>query len=118
MIHFGILPRANRGVFCVNELPDLAARIQVGLLNILEEGDIQIRGFPIRMPMDMALVFTANPEDYTNRGSIITPLRDRIASQILTHYPRELGGAGDHRGRGVEGQRRGRCRGSRTHRAA
>ena len=86
VIHFGILPRANRGVFCVNELPDLAARIQVGLLNILEEGDIQIRGFPIRMPMDMALVFTANPEDYTNRGSIITPLRDRIASQILTHY--------------------------------
>ncbi len=90
VIHFGILPRANRGVFCVNELPDLAARIQVGLLNILEEGDIQIRGFPIRMPMDMALVFTANPEDYTNRGSIITPLRDRIASQILTHYPKEL----------------------------
>ena len=90
VIHFGILPRANRGIFCVNELPDLQARIQVGLLNILEEGDIQIRGFPIRMPMDMALVFTANPEDYTNRGSIITPLRDRIASQILTHYPRDL----------------------------
>lgn len=90
VIHFGILPRANRGIFCVNELPDLQARIQVGLLNILEEGDIQVRGFPIRMPMDVALVFTANPEDYTNRGSIITPLRDRIASQILTHYPRDL----------------------------
>lgn len=90
VIHFGILPRANRGLFCVNELPDLAARIQVGLLNILEEGDIQIRGFPIRMPLDVGLIFTANPEDYTNRGSIITPLRDRIASQILTHYPRSL----------------------------
>lgn len=90
VIHFGILPRANRGIFCVNELPDLAARIQVGLLNILEEGDIQVRGFPIRMPLDVALVFTANPEDYTNRGSIITPLRDRIASQILTHYPKSL----------------------------
>ncbi|MEM1450848.1 MAG: sigma 54-interacting transcriptional regulator [Planctomycetota bacterium] len=90
VIHFGILPRANRGVFCVNELPDLQARIQVGLLNVLEEGDIQVRGFPIRMPLDVCLVFTANPEDYTNRGSIITPLRDRIASQILTHYPREL----------------------------
>lgn len=90
VIHFGILPRANRGIFCVNELPDLQARIQVGLLNILEEGDIQVRGFPIRMPLDVCLVFTANPEDYTNRGNIITPLRDRIASQILTHYPREL----------------------------
>lgn len=90
VIHFGILPRANRGIFCVNELPDLQARIQVGLLNILEEGDIQVRGFPIRMPLDLGLVFTANPEDYTNRGSIITPLRDRIASQILTHYPKEL----------------------------
>ncbi|MFT5734637.1 MAG: magnesium chelatase subunit I [Planctomycetota bacterium] len=90
VIHFGILPRANRGLFCVNELPDLQARIQVGLLNILEEGDIQVRGFPIRMPLDLGMIFTANPEDYTNRGSIITPLRDRIASQILTHYPREL----------------------------
>jgi len=90
VIHFGILPRANRGLFCVNELPDLQARIQVGLLNILEEGDIQVRGFPIRMPLDVGLVFTANPEDYTNRGSIITPLRDRIASQILTHYPKTL----------------------------
>ncbi|WP_145198623.1 magnesium chelatase [Planctomycetes bacterium Poly30] len=90
VIHFGILPRANRGLFCVNELPDLQARIQVGLLNILEEGDIQVRGFPIRMPLDLGMIFTANPEDYTNRGSIITPLRDRIASQILTHYPRDL----------------------------
>jgi magnesium chelatase subunit I len=89
-IHYGIVPRTNRGIFAVNELPDLAARIQVGLLNLLEEGDIQIRGFPLRLPLDMLLVFSANPEDYTNRGSIITPLRDRIASQILTHYPRTL----------------------------
>ena len=90
VIHFGIVPRTNRGIFAINELPDLQARIQVGLLNILEEGDIQIRGFPIRMPLDVLLVFSANPEDYTNRGNIITPLRDRIASQILTHYPRTL----------------------------
>lgn len=90
VIHFGLLPRANRGLFAINELPDLQARIQVALLNVLEEGDIQVRGFPIRMPLDVFLVFTANPEDYTNRGSIITPLRDRIASQVLTHYPRTL----------------------------
>ncbi|MEZ6013482.1 MAG: magnesium chelatase [Planctomycetota bacterium] len=90
VIHFGLLPRSNRGIFAVNELPDLQARIQVALLNVLEEGDIQIRGFPIRMPLDVFMIFTANPEDYTNRGSIITPLRDRIASQILTHYPRTL----------------------------
>ena len=90
VIHFGLLPRANRGLFAINELPDLQARIQVALLNVLEEGDIQIRGFPVRMPLDVFLVFTANPEDYTNRGSIITPLRDRIASQVLTHYPRTL----------------------------
>jgi len=90
VIHFGIVPRSNRGIFAINELPDLAARIQVGLLNILEEGDLQIRGFPIRLPMDLLMVFSANPEDYTNRGNIITPLRDRIASQILTHYPRTL----------------------------
>ncbi len=89
-IHFGIIPRMNRGIFAVNELPDLAPRIQVGLLNILEERDIQIRGFPVRFPLDLVLVFTANPEDYTNRGSIITPLKDRIASQILTHYPRTI----------------------------
>jgi magnesium chelatase subunit I len=90
VIHYGIIPRTNRGIFAINEVPDLQARIQVGLLNILEEGDIQIRGFPIRMPMDIILVFSANPEDYTNRGNIITPLRDRIASQILTHYPRTI----------------------------
>ena len=90
VIHFGIIPRANRGIFAINELPDLAPRIQVGLLNLLEERDFQIRGFPVRIPMDVMMVFTANPEDYTNRGSIITPLKDRIASQILTHYPRAL----------------------------
>ena len=90
VIHFGIVPRTNHGVFTINELPDLAPRIQVGLLNILEERDLQIRGFPLRIPLDVVMVFTANPEDYTNRGSIITPLKDRIASQILTHYPRTL----------------------------
>ncbi|MGE5233997.1 MAG: magnesium chelatase, partial [Acidobacteriota bacterium] len=87
VIHFGIIPRTNRGIFAINELPDLAPRIQVGLLNILEERDLQIRGFPVRIPLDILLVFSANPEDYTNRGSIITPLKDRISSQILTHYP-------------------------------
>jgi magnesium chelatase subunit I len=87
VIHFGIVPRTNRGIFCINELPDLQPRIQVGLLNIMEEQDIQIRGFNIRFPLDVLMVFTANPEDYTNRGSIITPLKDRIDSQILTHYP-------------------------------
>ena len=90
VIHFGIVPRTNRGIFAINELPDLAPRIQVGLLNILEERDLQIRGFPIRIPLDILLVFSANPEDYTNRGSIITPLKDRISSQILTHYPSDL----------------------------
>lgn len=89
-IHFGIIPRCNRGIFAINELPDLQPRIQVGLFNILEEKDIQIRGFNVRIPMDIMLVFTANPEDYTNRGNIITPLKDRIDSQILTHYPRTL----------------------------
>jgi magnesium chelatase subunit I len=89
-IHFGIIPRSNRGIFAINELPDLQPRIQVGLFNILEEKDIQIRGFNVRLPMDVMLVFTANPEDYTNRGNIITPLKDRIDSQILTHYPRSL----------------------------
>ena len=87
IISFGIIPRSCRGIFGINELPDLQARIQVGLLNILEESDIQIRGFPVRIPMDVMLVFTANPEDYTNRGTIISPLKDRIDSQILTHYP-------------------------------
>ncbi|NNE68866.1 MAG: magnesium chelatase [Rhodothermales bacterium] len=87
VIHFGIIPRTNRGIFAINELPDLQPRIQVGLLNIMEEQDIQIRGFNIRFPLDLLMVFSANPEDYTNRGSIITPLKDRIDSQIITHYP-------------------------------
>lgn len=90
VIHFGMIPRANRGIFVINELPDLQARIQVALFNILQEGDIQIRGFKLRMPLDLQFVFTANPEDYTNRGSIVTPLKDRIGSQILTHYPEDL----------------------------
>lgn len=90
VIHYGIVPRTNRGIFAINELPDLQPRIQVGLLNILEENDLQIRGFPIRIPLDMLLVFTANPEDYTNRGNIITPLKDRIDSQIITHYPNSV----------------------------
>ncbi len=90
VIHFGIIPRTNRGIFAVNELPDLQPRIQVGLLNILEERDLQIRGFPVRIPLDILLVFSANPEDYTNRGNIITPLKDRISSQILTHYPDDV----------------------------
>lgn len=87
VIHFGLIPRAHRSIFVINELPDLQARIQVSLFNILQEGDIQIRGFKLRLPLDIQFVFTANPEDYTNRGSIITPLKDRIESQILTHYP-------------------------------
>ena len=90
VIHFGIIPKSNRGIFVINEIPDLQARIQVALFNILEEGDIQIRGFKLRMPLDILFVFTANPEDYTNRGSIVTPLKDRIESQILTHYPKNI----------------------------
>ncbi|UOB19314.1 AAA family ATPase [Abyssalbus ytuae] len=90
VIHYGMIPRANRCIFVINELPDLQARIQVALFNILQEGDIQIRGFKVRLPLDMQFVFTANPEDYTNRGSIVTPLKDRIGSQILTHYPESL----------------------------
>ncbi|MHC4953687.1 MAG: magnesium chelatase [Planctomycetota bacterium] len=90
VLHFGIIPRTNRGIFAINELPDLSPRIQVGLLNILEERDVQLRGYPVRFPLDVLLVFSANPEDYTNRGSIITPLRDRIASQVITHYPKTL----------------------------
>ncbi len=90
VIHYGIIPRTNRGIFAINELPDLAPRIQVALLNILEERDLQIRGFPVRIPMDVVLVFSANPEDYTSRGNIITPLKDRIDSQILTHYPQDV----------------------------
>lgn len=90
VIHFGLVPRAHRSIFVLNELPDLQARIQVSLFNILQEGDLQIRGFKLRFPLDIQFVFTANPEDYTNRGSIVTPLKDRIESQILTHYPREI----------------------------
>ncbi|HEX2189899.1 MAG TPA: sigma 54-interacting transcriptional regulator [Longimicrobiaceae bacterium] len=87
-IHFGLLPRANRGIFALNELPDLSGKVQVGLFNILQEGDIQIKGYPVRLPLDVMLVFSANPEDYTARGKIITPLKDRIGAEILTHYPR------------------------------
>jgi magnesium chelatase subunit I len=90
VIHFGLIPRSHRGIFVINELPDLQARIQVSLFNILQEGDIQIRGFKIRLPLDIQFVFTANPEDYTNRGSIVTPLKDRIDSQIVTHYPKSI----------------------------
>jgi magnesium chelatase subunit I len=90
VIHYGIIPRTNRGIFAINELPDLAPRIQVGLLNIMEEKELQIRGFPVRLPMDIVMVYSANPEDYTNRGSIITPLKDRIDSQIMTHYPQDV----------------------------
>lgn len=90
VIHYGIIPRSNRCIFVINEIPDLQARIQVSLFNILEEGDVQIRGFKLRLPLDILFVFTANPEDYTNRGSIVTPLKDRIESQILTHYPKTI----------------------------
>jgi len=90
VIHFGLIPRSHRCIFVINELPDLQARIQVALFNILQEGDIQIRGFKLRLPLDLQFVFTANPEDYTNRGSIVTPLKDRIESQILTHYPKDV----------------------------
>ncbi len=90
VIHFGLIPRSHRGIFAINELPDLQPRIQVALFNMLQEGDIQIRGFKIRLPLEIQFVFTANPEDYTNRGSIVTPLKDRIESQILTHYPKDI----------------------------
>jgi magnesium chelatase subunit I len=90
VINYGIIPRSNRGIFAINEVPDLQPRIQVGLLNIMEEKDVQIRGFPVRIPLDLAIVYTANPEDYTNRGNLITPLKDRIDAQILTHYPHEI----------------------------
>jgi magnesium chelatase subunit I len=89
-VHFGLLPRSNRGIFAINELPDLAGKIQVGLFNIMQEGDVQIKGYPLRLPLDVALVFSANPEDYTARGKIVTPLKDRIGSEILTHYPPDL----------------------------
>jgi magnesium chelatase subunit I len=90
VIHFGLIPRSHRCIFVINELPDLQARIQVALFNILQEGDIQIRGFKLRLPLDIQFIFTANPEDYTNRGSIVTPLKDRIGSQIITHYPKSI----------------------------
>ena len=90
VIHYGLVPRSHRGIFVINELPDLQARIQVALFNILQEGDIQIRGFKLRLPLDVLFVFTANPEDYTNRGSIVTPLKDRIDSQVITHYPKSI----------------------------
>lgn len=89
-IHYGLLPRANRGIFAINELPDLAGKIQVGLFNIMQEGDVQIKGYPVRLPLDVMLVFSANPEDYTARGKIITPLKDRIGAEILTHYPADV----------------------------
>src|SRR3974390_2827938 len=89
-MHYGLLPRANRGIFAINELPDLAGKIQVALFNIMQEGDVQIKGYPVRLPLDVALVFTANPEDYTARGKIVTPLKDRIGSEIRTHYPETL----------------------------
>jgi len=91
VMHYGLLPRANRGIFAVNELPDLASKVQVGLFNILQEGDVQIKGFPVRLRLDVALVFSANPEDYTARGKIITPLKDRIGSEIRTHYAQSRG---------------------------
>src|SRR5204862_407032 len=89
-IHYGLLPRANRGIFAINELPDLAGKIQVGLFNIMQEGDVQIKGYPVRLPLDVMLVFSANPEDYTARGKIISPLKDRIGAEISTHYPKEI----------------------------
>ena len=89
-IHYGLVPRTNRGIFAINELPDLAERIQVGLLNLIEERDVQIRGFKLRLPIDVYVVASANPEDYTNRGRIITPLKDRFGAQIRTHYPRNI----------------------------
>ena len=102
-MHYGMLPRANRGIFALNELPDLAGKVQVGLFNIMQEGDVQIKGYPVRLPLDVLLCFTANPEDYTARGKIITPLKDRIGSEIMTHYP------GDRRAR--DGRSRSRKRG-------
>src|SRR5215469_6133097 len=89
-VHYGLVPRANRGIFAINELPDLAGKIQVGLFNIMQEGDVQIKGYPVRLPLDLLLVFSANPEDYTARGKIITPLKDRIGAEIRTHYPQNV----------------------------
>ena len=89
-MHYGLLPRANRGIFAINEIPDLAGKIQVALFNIMQEGDVQIKGYPVRLPLDVAIVFSANPEDYTARGKIVTPLKDRIGSEIRTHYPEDI----------------------------
>src|SRR5215475_1287517 len=89
-MHYGLLPRANRGIFAINEIPDLAGKIQVALFNIMQEGDVQIKGYPVRLPLDVAIVFSANPEDYTARGKIVTPLKDRIGSEIRTHYPEDV----------------------------
>ena len=100
-IHYGLLPRTNRGIFAINELPDLAERIQVGLLNIMEERDVQIRGYKVRLPLDLYVVASANPEDYTNRGRIITPLKDRFGSQIRTHYPQPARARDRHHGGGA-----------------
>ena len=106
-LHYGLVPRTNRGIFAINELPDLAERIQVGLLNVLEERDVQVRGYKIRLPLDVMLVASANPEDYTNRGRIITPLKDRFGSQIRTHYPLEVATeVGDHAPGGAHVRRR------------
>ena len=104
-VHYGLLPRANRGIFAINELPDLAGKIQVGLFNIMQEGDVQIKGYPVRLPLDLLLVFTANPEDYTARGKIITPLKDRIGSEIRTHYPASLEQGIDDHGAGSLAER-------------
>ena len=111
-VHYGLLPRANRGIFAINELPDLAGKIQVGLFNIMQEGDVQIKGYPVRLPLDVAMVFSANPEDYTARGKIITPLKDRIGSEIRTHYPATVDEAiCHHRAGGVDrAQRPSTCR--------
>ena len=100
-VHYGLLPRANRGIFAINELPDLAGKIQVGLFNIMQEGDVQIKGYPVRLPLDVMLVFTANPEDYTARGKIITPLKDRIGSEIRTHYPQHARARAVHHRAGI-----------------
>ncbi len=105
-IHYGMLPRANRGIFALNELPDLAGKVQVGLFNVMQEGDVQIKGYPVRLPLDVQLCFTANPEDYTARGKIITPLKDRIGSEIITHYPDERRARHGHHAAGsVDGAR-------------
>jgi magnesium chelatase subunit I len=106
-MHYGLVPRANRGIFAINELPDLAGKIQVGLFNILQEGDVQIKGYPVRLPLDLLVVFSANPEDYTARGKIITPLKDRIGSEIRTHYPASRQQAmADHAAGSVDRSRR------------